>query len=385
MPKRRTIQVSEEERAALETMRRRDPKPYLRERASAILKIADGLSAHWVACHGLLRKRNPDRVYEWLNRYEAHGIEGLHIKPGRGRKPAFSPTYESEAEAETALLHVVRRSPSHFGYRRSRWTLRMLGACCDWLRLKSLGGLSRLLKRLGIHFKRARDYVYSPDVNYDAKVADIERAQLRAYYAPERYTLLYLDQFSFFRQPSLASAYAKRGHHQPLAHRSYRTNTKGRLVATLDAISGQVLYRQRSRITVPTVRGFWYDICAAYPKAETIYVVLDNWPVHFHPDALVALQPQQFPWPIKVPHNWPSQPSPRSKEDNLPIQLLPLPTYASWLNPIEKLWRWLSQDVLHLHRLADDWSALKQAVTDFLDQFQNGSDELLHYVGLLPY
>jgi hypothetical protein len=34
-----------------------------------------------------------------------------------------------------------------------------------------------------------------------------------------------------------------------------------------------------------------------------------------------------------------------------------LPTSAPWLNPIEKRWRWLGQDVLKLHRLADDWKA----------------------------
>jgi transposase len=70
-------------------------------------------------------------------------------------------------------------------------------------------------------------------------------------------------------------------------------------------------------------------------------------------------------------------------QDELPIQLVFLPTYASWLNPIEKLWRWLRQEVLHLHRLSDDWPALKQAVWDFVAQFALGSLDLLRYVGLL--
>lgn len=34
--------------------------------------------------------------------------------------------------------------------------------------------------------------------------------------------------------------------------------------------------------------------------------------------------------------------------------------------------------------LSDDWTTLKQRVTAFLDQFAFGSNELLHYVGLLP-
>lgn len=91
MPTRRSIHLSESERTELERMQRSHPKPYLRERATAMLKIADGMSPHQVAYSGLLVKREPDRVYEWLNRYEAEGIQGLAIRAGRGRKPAFSP------------------------------------------------------------------------------------------------------------------------------------------------------------------------------------------------------------------------------------------------------------------------------------------------------
>jgi transposase len=60
-----------------------------------------------------------------------------------------------------------------------------------------------------------------------------------------------------------------------------------------------------------------------------------------------------------------------------------LPTYAPWLNPIEKVWRWLRQDVLKLHRLASTWLGLRQRVRAFLTQFAAGSTELLRYVGLL--
>lgn len=72
-------------------MRDTAEKAYLRERAAALLKIAAGTSAHAVAQHGLLRQRQPDTVYDWLNRYEAEGINGLYIRSGRGRKPAYEP------------------------------------------------------------------------------------------------------------------------------------------------------------------------------------------------------------------------------------------------------------------------------------------------------
>ena len=38
--------------------------------------------------------------------------------------------------------------------------------------------------------------------------------------------------------------------------------------------------------------------------------------------------------------------------------------------------------MLHLHRYADQWSELGDKVSQFLDQFAEGSQELLRYVGL---
>ncbi len=88
----RTVALSPDERDSLERMRDTAPKAYLRERAAAILKVAAGIPAAWVARVGLLRPRDPDSVYAWLDRYDANGNAGLAIRPGRGRKPAFSPS-----------------------------------------------------------------------------------------------------------------------------------------------------------------------------------------------------------------------------------------------------------------------------------------------------
>lgn len=156
------------------------------------------------------------------------------------------------------------------------------------------------------------------------------------------------------------------------------------MLGALNALTGQISYRQRSRTDTACLAGFWYDLCRDYPDAETIYVVVDNWPVHFHPDVLAPLQAQNFLFPETLPACWQAEPSPRARVDDLPIHLLCLPTYSSWLNPIEKLWCWLKQEVLHMHRYSDTWPELKQRVDQSLDGFSHGSTDLLRYVGLLP-
>lgn len=67
------------------------PKPYLRERASAVIQVYEGRSATEVAKNGLLIQRHPQTVRSWIHSYNEEGFEGLKINEGRGRKPAFSP------------------------------------------------------------------------------------------------------------------------------------------------------------------------------------------------------------------------------------------------------------------------------------------------------
>jgi hypothetical protein len=81
---RRTLALSDEQRAALEQRRDHDPRPYVRERCAAMLKVADGTSAHAVARSGLLRPRDPDTLYAWLDRFQADGLAGLLAHPQGG-------------------------------------------------------------------------------------------------------------------------------------------------------------------------------------------------------------------------------------------------------------------------------------------------------------
>jgi hypothetical protein len=92
MPAKLKLELSEEQILELEELRDHASKPYLRERAAAILKIAQGSSGRETALHGLLKPHWQDTIYEWVQRYGAEGKAGLEIKSGRGRKPAFFPS-----------------------------------------------------------------------------------------------------------------------------------------------------------------------------------------------------------------------------------------------------------------------------------------------------
>lgn len=79
MAQQRTLTLSAEQDQELREHRDHDPRPYVRERCAALLKMADGQAPYEVARHGLLKERDPDTVYAWLNWDMAEGVMGLLV------------------------------------------------------------------------------------------------------------------------------------------------------------------------------------------------------------------------------------------------------------------------------------------------------------------
>ena len=224
----------------------------------------------------------------------------------------------------------------------------------------SLPGICRLLRRLQVVYKRGRASVHSPDLAYDQKRAVIAQAKARSQADPKRFPFLYEDETTYELRPRVSRAYAPRGRQVKLA-RQAATAKQRRIAASIEVNTGVVIARQRSRFNVKEMYRYFRLVEKHYPKAERITIALDNWPVHFHAYVLEELAKRHSR-----------------------IELLPLPTYAHWTNPTEKLWGLLAKDVLNQHEFVEDWPGLKQAVTDWFTTYEQGSQALLHSVGLCP-
>jgi hypothetical protein len=92
MPRHIRVQLTEAQRQELRHVRSHHAKAYLRERAAAVLKVADGARVQTVAETVLLKRHEPETVKHWIERYLEAGLAGWQIKHGRGRKPNFSPS-----------------------------------------------------------------------------------------------------------------------------------------------------------------------------------------------------------------------------------------------------------------------------------------------------
>ncbi len=257
-----------------------------------------------------------------------------------------------------AARQAVAATPD--GPAPSRWTLRAVQATFPWLQNTSLSGVWRLLQRCDLRLRSARVCQYSPDPEYQAKEARLLACLRAAAKRPSEVVVVVLDEMGYYRWPEPAPSWTLAAPHPPPVGQCAGANNKQwRVIGAMNALTGRVDYLENYIVGRRQVIQFYHQLDRAYPNVQHLYVVQDNWSIHQHDEVLEVLQGWSHIEPV-----W-------------------LPTYAPWLNPIEKLWRWLRQDQLYLHRLADDWGQLRQRVNAFLDQFATGSQALLHYVGLV--
>lgn len=290
---------------------------------------------------------------------------GVAFRRGRLAEALFPPrdieqdTLKDTQRDET--LNVIHHSPDHYGHARSRWTLALLQQSAPPLKsLKTLSGVWRRLHKWNIRWKRGRSHVTSPDPQYDAKLKAIDQVKQSLLQEPERLTVLYADEVSCYRQPVVGTAWHERGgsgKSQKRAYRSHASNTHYRFAATLDVQTGRVLFRGNSRIGVSQLCEFLKQVRRSYGPERRVVLIWDNWPIHFYDNVLAEAKKQE-------------------------IELLHLPTYAPWTNPVEKLWRKLKEEILAMHHMSNRWKELVQRIRAFLQQYDKPAPDLLRYVGL---
>lgn len=267
-------------------------------------------------------------------------------------------TLDTPEMAKDEIEQLLHDSPRQHGIARSRWRLKDIQQVISWLQTCTFAGIHQILKRLKIGLKQATGYVRSPDPRRHQKQRRLAQAYAAATYRPQEYVILFQDELTYYSQQNEGLKYGAVGHKSPYVAHGVAENIMTRIGAVMDGLTGQVIYIQADKFGQLAMVDLYRRIRHHYPKRK-VFVVQDNCPFHYCDNVLATAEDL----------------------DIIPVYL---PTYASWLNPIEKLWRWLKADVLRGHEFAHDPLLLRQVVAEFLDQFANGSSALLRYVGLLP-
>jgi transposase len=111
-------------------------------------------------------------VREAIHAFEEEGVAGLREK-SHARQDQQSAFDEAGRER---LLELIRLSARQFGHETSVWTLAMLAETCQSEGVASrpvnADNVGYVLRQMGIEWRRAKDWIRSPDAHYKHRKKD---------------------------------------------------------------------------------------------------------------------------------------------------------------------------------------------------------------------
>mgnify|MGYP004706778813 CR=1 FL=1 len=158
-------ELSDEERTVL-TAGLRSREAFVLRRCQILLASACGKRASQI---GVELGCDTDTALNAINAFNRAGLGALTAGSSRPKviERAFD---EAQAEQLRALLH---QSPRDLGYETSRWTLALAAEASDQRGITgqrvSLETVRLTLLRLGVRWKRAKQWITSPDPAYVRK------------------------------------------------------------------------------------------------------------------------------------------------------------------------------------------------------------------------
>jgi len=318
------LHVNAADREQLESIARSQSLPAgLVRRAQMVLRLADGESGTAVARR--FRVSRPT-VTMWRTRYRQRGIAGLHneLKPGRPR----SMGEERVAELINTTLSKRPKGATHWSRRR----------LADETGI-SVTTVHRYLTLFGLQPHRSKSFKLSTDPFFIEKVRDVVGLYLNP---PDNALVLCVDEKSQVQalqrtQPVLPMGL---GYVEGVTHDYVRHGTTT-LFAALDVANGSVITQCKARHRHQEFLSFLRHIEASVPEQLDVHLIADNYGTHKH--ARVKA------WLARRPR----------------FHLHHTPTYASWLNQVERWFGLITQQAIRRGSF-DSVTDLKRKINDFV-------------------
>lgn len=310
-----TIAITPEERNVLLDWYRQHSKPNVRLRCHIILLLADGHT--WAAiCDVLFCSTRT--ISRWKERFEDGRVEALlGRKPGRvGSSPCW---------IGDVLNHWVQHCrPTDFGWLRSRWCCWMLAwLLADQCDLSvSTETLRRWLHREGLVWRRPRPVIDKQDPEGPKKLRAIR--QVLRHLGPDE-VAVFQDEVDLNLNPEIGSCWMRKGQQSHV--QTPGNNHKRYLAGSLDWRTGEMISTLGPKRNGDLFVAHLDDlVCELGGQFEKIHVILDNAPFHDckQVNEWLALHGQK-------------------------IELHFLPKYSPKLNPIERVWWHLREQVTRNH------------------------------------
>jgi transposase len=267
-------------------------------------------------------------IYNWFDRWEAHGMMGLYTKKGRGSKPTFTQEQKEKIKEWTKeeprqLKRIVEKVKEEWGI------------------ITSTSTIKRILKTLNMSWHRMRRAIGGEPKTDVYQEKRVELEDLEQLDENGEIDLYYLDESGFCLIPPVPYAWQDVGEYLTIPSRhSKRLNVLG----IMNKHNHLESYVSEQSITSDVIVAC---IDAFFPTtSKPTVIVIDQASIHTSNAIFEKLE------------EW--------KERN--ITIFELPTYSPQLNLIEILWRFIKYKWIPLDAYKD-WTTFVASIERILKEF----------------
>lgn len=318
------IVITDAEREELSRlMKRARVNRSLAFRAKIVLACADAANS---AVASSLRTTN-QTVGKWRKRFIEKRLDGLYDEPRVG-----APRTISDEEVEAVIVKTLETKPKG----RTHWSTRSMAASVGM----SHATIGRMWRTFGLKPHVSRSFKISDDPQFVAKVRDVVGLYMNP---PDHAVVLSFDEKPQIQaleraQPILPMDI---GNPERQTHNYVRHGTLD-LFAALNVASGKVIATCKKQHRAKDFTAFLAEIDQSVEPGLSIHVVLDNLSAHKAPPV--------HRWLLRHPR----------------FHLHFTPTYASWLNLVERFFGLLSGHALQ-RGSHTSVPQLRAAITEYVE------------------
>ncbi|MGH2822909.1 MAG: IS630 family transposase [Thermoleophilaceae bacterium] len=306
-----------------------------RQRAAILLASATRMGVPEIA---RMWRTDDSRVRKAIHEFNERGFDSLRPNYGGGRPRRI------DRPQRQKIVAIAGARPDSQEVPLTRWSLERLAAELAQRGIEiSRAHLGRVLAEAGLSFQRTRTWKASPDPDYAAKAERV----LALYEAePASGPVISFDQMGpISLRPTQGAGWAPSGRPERLRATFNRRHGIRYLFGALDVHADRLRGKLRPRRRGVDTLGFMRMIRLCYPARWTLHWIQDNLSANWTPDI------REFAAANR-------------------IELVPLPTYASYLNRIESHFLPITEFVVNN---ADylDWDAFAHAMAAHIS-YRNG-------------
>jgi putative transposase len=326
-PHSKEIKLGEAERSELQSLARSRALPAaLVRRARVVLMSAEGHSNSAIA---QALDTSAPTVGTWRKRYLQRGIAGLY-----GEKPTGRPRTRDDEQVAMLMRRALSTRPKD----GTHWSVRGFAKANG----VSKSTVQRYFALFGIQPHRSKSFKLSTDAFFVEKVRDIVGLYLNP---PDRALVLCVDEKTQIQalersQPILPMGL---GYVEGITHDYFRHGTTT-LFAALDLANGEVIGQCKARHRHQEFISFLNHLDSNIPAGLDVHLIVDNYSTHKHAKVRA--------WLAKRPR----------------YHLHFTPTYASWINQVERWFAIISQRAIRRgsYRSVRE---LKQSIDQFIERY----------------